>query len=154
MTDDRMALAEMLEKGSDSNLLREMIGYVAQRLMQLDVEGRVGAGQGECREIRYRRRRSGYAAGASQQTLAARGQPRDAARFMADEFGPRIARRRAASMAHAAAPGVSTTRPNGTSAPSARARRASIRVRVRTSCPTRRGRRSAPNALAAGIRSR
>ena len=42
MTDDRMALAQLLEKGSDSDLLREMIGYVAQRLMQLDVEGLVG----------------------------------------------------------------------------------------------------------------
>jgi hypothetical protein len=29
MTDDRMALAQLLEKGSDSDLLREMIGYVA-----------------------------------------------------------------------------------------------------------------------------
>ncbi|MEO8341402.1 MAG: hypothetical protein ABI604_17145 [Nitrospirota bacterium] len=38
MTDDRMALAQLLEKGSDSDLLREMIGYVAQRLMQMDVE--------------------------------------------------------------------------------------------------------------------
>jgi len=47
MTDDRMALAELLEKGSDSDLLREMIGYVAQRLMQMDVEGLVGAGHGE-----------------------------------------------------------------------------------------------------------
>jgi putative transposase len=43
MTDERMALAELLEKGSDSDLLREMIGYVAQRLMELDVEGLVGA---------------------------------------------------------------------------------------------------------------
>ena len=47
MTDDRMALAALLEKGSDDDLLREMIGYVAQRLMQLDVEGLVGAGHGE-----------------------------------------------------------------------------------------------------------
>jgi putative transposase len=47
MTDERMALAELLEKGSDSDLLREMIGYVAQRLMQLDVEGLVGAAHGE-----------------------------------------------------------------------------------------------------------
>ena len=31
MTDDRMALAELLEKGSDSDLLREMVGYVAPR---------------------------------------------------------------------------------------------------------------------------
>jgi putative transposase len=47
MTDDRMALAELLEKGSDSDLLREMIGYVAQRLMQMDVEGLVGVAHGE-----------------------------------------------------------------------------------------------------------
>jgi putative transposase len=47
MTDDRMALAELLEKGSDSDLLREMIGYVAQRLMQMDVEGLIGAAHGE-----------------------------------------------------------------------------------------------------------
>lgn len=47
MTDDRMALAALLEKGSDDDLLREMIGYVAQRLIQLDVEGLVGAGHGE-----------------------------------------------------------------------------------------------------------
>ena len=33
MTDERMALAALLEKGSDSDLLREMIGYVAQRLI-------------------------------------------------------------------------------------------------------------------------
>ena len=47
MTDERMALAELLEKGSDHDLLREMIGFVAQRLMDLDVDGLVGAGHGE-----------------------------------------------------------------------------------------------------------
>ena len=52
MTDDRMALAQLLEKGSDSDLLREMIGYVAQRLMQLDVDGLVGAAHGERGETR------------------------------------------------------------------------------------------------------
>jgi len=52
MTDDRMALTQLLEKGSDSDLLREMIGYVAQRLMQLDVEGLVGAAHGERGEER------------------------------------------------------------------------------------------------------
>ena len=52
MTDDRMALAQLLEKGSDSDLLREMIGFVAQRLMQLDVEGLVGAAHGERAESR------------------------------------------------------------------------------------------------------
>jgi hypothetical protein len=35
MTNDRMALAELLEKGSDGNVLCEMIGYVAQRLMDV-----------------------------------------------------------------------------------------------------------------------
>ena len=52
MTDDRMALAQLLEKGSDSDLLREMIGYVAQRLMQLDMDGLVGAAHGERGESR------------------------------------------------------------------------------------------------------
>ena len=45
MTDVRMALAQLLEKGSDADLLREMVGYVAQRLMELDVEGAVRGGQ-------------------------------------------------------------------------------------------------------------
>jgi putative transposase len=52
MTDERMALAELLEKGSDRDLLREMIGFVAQRLMDLDVDGLVGAGHGERAESR------------------------------------------------------------------------------------------------------
>ena len=47
MTDERMALAELLEKRSDSDLLREMVGFVAKRLMDLDVDGLVGAGHGE-----------------------------------------------------------------------------------------------------------
>jgi putative transposase len=52
MTNDGMALAELLEKGSDSDLLREMISYVAQRLMDVDVEGLVGADHGERAESR------------------------------------------------------------------------------------------------------
>lgn len=47
MTDVRMALGELLEKGSDADLLREMVGYVAKRLMELDVEGLCGAAHGE-----------------------------------------------------------------------------------------------------------
>lgn len=43
----RMALAELLEKGSDADLLREMVGFVAQRMMDLDVEGLCGAEHGE-----------------------------------------------------------------------------------------------------------
>lgn len=52
MTNERMALAELLEKGSDSDLLREMIGYVAQRLMEADVESLVGAAHGERNQSR------------------------------------------------------------------------------------------------------
>jgi putative transposase len=47
MTTDRIVLRELLEKGSDIDLLREMIGFVAERLMALEVEGLCGAGHGE-----------------------------------------------------------------------------------------------------------
>jgi transposase-like protein len=47
MTTDRIALRELLEKGSDIDLLREMIGFVAERLMALEVEDLCGAGHGE-----------------------------------------------------------------------------------------------------------
>jgi hypothetical protein len=39
MADVRMALAQLLEKASDADLLREMVGYLAPRLMELDVHG-------------------------------------------------------------------------------------------------------------------
>ena len=47
MTDDMMALRGLLEKSSDADFLREMIGFTAQRLMNLEVEGQIGAGHGE-----------------------------------------------------------------------------------------------------------
>ena len=55
MTNERMAWAQLLEKGSDADLLREMIGYVAQRLMEVDVEGLVGASHGERSEAREKK---------------------------------------------------------------------------------------------------
>lgn len=36
MTDEIMNLRTLLEKSSDTDLLREMIGFTAQRLMDLD----------------------------------------------------------------------------------------------------------------------
>src|SRR5262245_1793435 len=42
-----MALAELVEKAADTDVLRQMIQYVAQRLMDLDVEGLCRAGYGE-----------------------------------------------------------------------------------------------------------
>jgi putative transposase len=47
MTDEMMTLRTLLEKSSDADLLREMIGFTAQRLMELEVEGKTGAGYGE-----------------------------------------------------------------------------------------------------------
>jgi putative transposase len=40
-------LRTLLEKSSDADLLREMIGFTAQRLMELEVEGLTGAAHGE-----------------------------------------------------------------------------------------------------------
>jgi putative transposase len=59
MTDDMIALRELLEKGSDATLLREMIGFAAQRLMELETEVLCGAGHGERSEIRTNLR-NGY----------------------------------------------------------------------------------------------
>ena len=47
MTDDKIALQDLLEKASDASLLREMIGFAAQRLMALETDALCGAGHGE-----------------------------------------------------------------------------------------------------------
>ncbi len=47
MTKPSMALSELVEKGADGDFLRQMVQYVAQRLMDMDVEGLCGAGYGE-----------------------------------------------------------------------------------------------------------
>jgi len=59
MTEDKMALRALLEKGSDTTFLREMIGFAAQRLMELETEGLCGAGHGE-RSADRRNQRNGY----------------------------------------------------------------------------------------------
>jgi hypothetical protein len=43
MTDEMMSLRTLLEKSSDAELLREMVGFAAQRLMELEVESLTGA---------------------------------------------------------------------------------------------------------------
>ena len=47
MTDDMMTLRALMEKSPDASFLREMIGYGAQRLMELEVGGVTGAAHGE-----------------------------------------------------------------------------------------------------------
>jgi putative transposase len=47
MTDDMMTLRALMEKSPDTSFLREMIGYGAQRLMELEVGGLTGAAHGE-----------------------------------------------------------------------------------------------------------
>jgi len=47
MTDDSIALRELLEKSADAGLLSEMLTFAAERLMELEVQGLTGAGYGE-----------------------------------------------------------------------------------------------------------
>jgi putative transposase len=59
MTEDTIALRALLEKGSDATFLREMIGFAAQRLMELETDALCGAGHGE-RSADRRNQRNGY----------------------------------------------------------------------------------------------
>jgi putative transposase len=47
MTDEIMNLRTLLEQSSYADLLREMIGFTALRVMELGVEGLTGAAHGE-----------------------------------------------------------------------------------------------------------
>jgi transposase-like protein len=59
MTDEMMSLQGLLEKSADADLLREMIGFAAQRLMDLEVGSLTGAGHGE-RSAERLTHRNGY----------------------------------------------------------------------------------------------
>ena len=59
MTIDRLHLAELIEKGSDADLLREMMTFVVDRMMDLDVESLTGAAYGE-RSADRTNQRNGY----------------------------------------------------------------------------------------------
>jgi len=47
MTDDRITLQAPAGKSADADFLREMIGFAAQRLMDLEVGSLTGADYGE-----------------------------------------------------------------------------------------------------------
>jgi len=59
MTDDMMNLRMLVEKTPDADLLREMIGFAAERLMELEVGAATGAGYGEKTPLRMAQR-NGY----------------------------------------------------------------------------------------------
>ena len=46
MTDDRMTLIELIEKGADTDLVREMLAFAAERLMEAEIDVRTGAPHG------------------------------------------------------------------------------------------------------------
>ena len=59
MTDEMMNLRSLLEQSPDADFLREMIGFAAQRLMDLEVQGLTGAEHGERSPERINQR-NGY----------------------------------------------------------------------------------------------
>ena len=58
-TKKTIALAELVEKGADADLLRDMVQYVAQRMMDMDVESLCQAAYGE-RTAERANSRNGY----------------------------------------------------------------------------------------------
>jgi putative transposase len=59
MTEERMALLELIEKRGDTDLVRELLAYAAERLMAAEVEGLCGARHGERSPARTNQR-NGY----------------------------------------------------------------------------------------------
>lgn len=46
MTDERLALLELVEKAADADLVREMLAFAAERIMEAEVEMLTGAAKG------------------------------------------------------------------------------------------------------------
>ena len=59
MTDDRMTLLELVEKDADSDLVRDMLAFAAERLMEAEVEVATGVAKGSRSPLRAVQR-NGY----------------------------------------------------------------------------------------------
>ncbi len=59
MTNDMMDLRSLVEKSADADLLREMIGFAAEKLMELEVGAKTGTAYGEKNDFRLAQR-NGY----------------------------------------------------------------------------------------------
>ena len=46
MTDAKMALLELVEQEADTDLVREMLAFAAERMMDLEIEARDGGAGG------------------------------------------------------------------------------------------------------------
>jgi len=59
ITNDRMTLIELIEKGADTDLVREMLAFAADRMMEADVHAMTGAAHG-ARDPERQVQRNGY----------------------------------------------------------------------------------------------
>ena len=59
MTDDRMVLIELIEKGADGDLVRDLLAFAAERMMELEIEAKTGVPAGARSPARVNQR-NGY----------------------------------------------------------------------------------------------
>ena len=59
MTDDRMALVELIEQGADSDLVRDMLAFAAEHMMDMEIEAKTGVPAG-ARSAARLNHRNGY----------------------------------------------------------------------------------------------
>jgi transposase len=59
MTEDRLALFELIDQSADNDLVRDMLAFAAGRIMELEVKARTGAAPG-ARSLDRKTYRNGY----------------------------------------------------------------------------------------------